>query len=76
MEWKDGLLSHIYRKYAKTSKGTIQGARQKQSNTPVPAFPSRPLRVSSSKSAVTSVSAISMEDSNERENLYGLFILW
>ena len=76
MEWTDGLLSHIYRKYAKTSRGTIQGARRKQSNTPLPASPSRLSRGSSAKSVVTSVSAISLEDSNERENLYGLFILW
>jgi len=75
MEWKDGLLSHIYRKYAKTSRGTIQGARRKQSNTPLPASPSRLSRASSAKSVVTSVSGISMEDSNERENSYGLFVL-
>lgn len=74
MEWKDGLLSNIYRKYAKTTRGTIQGARRKQSSIPVPASPTRQSRASSAKSVVTSVSAISMEDSNERKNLYRSFI--
>ena len=71
MEWMDGLLSQIYRKYAKTSRGTIQGVRRKQSTTPAPASPIRLSRSSSAKSIVTSGSALSLEDSNERETLYG-----
>ena len=71
MEWMDGLLPQIYRKYAKTSRGTIQGARRKQSTTPAPASPIRLSRSSSAKSIVTSGSALSLEDSNERETLYG-----
>jgi len=76
MEWKDGLLSYIYRKYAKTSRSTMQGARRKQSNTPLPSTPSRLSRASSAKSVGTSVSGISVEDSGEGENVYGLFSLW
>ena len=76
MEWTDGLLSQIYRKYAKTSRGTIHGARRKQSTTPAPASPIRLSRSSSAKSVVTSGSALSLEDSNERETLYRLFVLW
>ena len=78
MEWTDGLLSQIYRKYAKTiaSRGSIQGARRKQSNTPALASSIRLSRSSSAKSIVTSVSATSLDDSNERETLYGLFVLW
>ena len=78
MEWTDGLLSQIYRKYAKTiaSRGSIQGARRKQSNTPALASSIRLSRSSSAKSVVTSVSATSLDDSNERETLYGLFVLW
>ena len=78
MEWTDGLLSQIYRKYAKTiaSRGSIQGARRKQLNTPALASSIRLSRSSSAKSIVTSVSATSLDDSNERETLYGLFVLW
>ena len=76
MEWTDGLLSQIYRKYAKTSRGTIQGTRRKQSNTPALASSIRLSRSSSAKSIMTSVSATSLDDSNERETLYGSFVLW
>lgn len=66
MEWKDGLLSHIYRKYAKDSRGVIRGARRKSSGTSP--FPPNTSRVSSAKSAVTSVvSATSLEDNSEGE---------
>ena len=67
MEWKDGLLSHIYRKYAKDSRGVIRGARRKQSiaTTPTPTTP----RLSRTSSAGTSVSAISLEDNSEGEKL-------
>ena len=68
MEWKDGLLSHIYRKYAKNSRGVLQGTRRKQSSTP-PANAFRLSRNSSAKSAVTSVSAISGEENSEGESL-------
>ena len=68
MEWKDGLLSHIYRKYAKNSRGVLQGTRRKQSSTP-PANAFRLSRNSSAKSAVTSVSAISGEENSEGEGL-------
>ncbi|KAJ7369814.1 hypothetical protein OS493_036331 [Desmophyllum pertusum] len=66
MEWKDGLLSHIYRKYAKNSRGPIQCTRRKQSNTSAPNTP-RLSRNSSAKSVVTSVSAMSVEDNSEVE---------
>ena len=68
MEWKDGLLSHIYRKYAKNSRGVLQGTRRKQSSTP-PANALRLSRNSSAKSAVTSVSAISGEENSEGKSL-------
>ena len=68
MEWKDGLLSHIYRKYAKNSRGPIQCTRRKQSNTSAPNTP-RLSRNSSAKSVVTSVSAMSVEDNSEGESL-------
>ena len=68
MEWKDGLLSHIYRKYAKNSRGVLQGTRRKQSSTP-PANAFRLSRNSSAKSAVTSVSAISGEENSEGKSL-------
>lgn len=69
MEWKDGLLSHVYRKYAKESRGMIRGARRKQSNAPAPNTPNtaRLSRTSSAKSISTSVSAISLEDNSEGE---------
>ena len=66
MEWKDGLLSHIYRKYAKNSRGLVRGTRRKtSSSTPVPTNPSR---ASSAKSIDTSVmSPVSLEDKSEGE---------
>ena len=70
MEWKDGLLSHIYRKYAKNSRGVIRGVRRKQSNGSSPNPPNTPglSRASSAKSiGATSVSAISIEDNSEGE---------
>lgn len=71
MDWKDGLLSHVYRKYAKESRGMIRGARSKQSNAPAPNTPNtaRLSRTSSAKSISTSVSAISLEDNSEGERL-------
>ena len=68
MEWKDGLLSHIYRKYAKNSRGVLQGTRRKQSSTP-PTNALRLSRNSSAKSAITSVSAISGEENSEGKSL-------
>ena len=69
MEWKDGLLSHIYRKYAKDSRGVVRGARRKQSNVSPANAPNTPRlsRTSSAKSVGTSVSAISIEDASEGE---------
>ena len=77
MEWTDGLLSHIYRKYAKRSRGVIRGARRKQSNTPVPTTPrlSRNSSAKSGRSVVTTASVISIEENSEGENFHGMILL-
>lgn len=56
MEWKDGLLSHIYRKYAKVNRGVMRGQRLKSSAS----LPNA-RRTSSAKSLA--MSATSLEDS-------------
>lgn len=79
MEWTDGLLSHIYRKYAKSSRGVIRGARRKQSNTPVPTTPrmSRNSSAKSGKSIATTVSAINVEENSEGNNSsHRMIFLW
>ena len=61
MEWKDGLLSHIFRKYAKFSRGVMHGSGRKASASSLYS-PYAP-RPSSAKSRA--LSAISVEENSE-----------
>lgn len=60
MEWKDGLLSHIYRKYVKVNRGVMRGPRRKSSAS----LPNAQ-RTSSAKSFA--MSATSVEENSEGE---------